>query len=72
MEIGASTIYGLTLKPAQAAARLARSGFKAIEVVDESPHFLTKENVAALRALKRDYDLSYSVHCPFMSMQHGH
>jgi sugar phosphate isomerase/epimerase len=72
MQIGASTLYDVTAQPAALARSLASRGFRAIEIVFEHPQFLDASDVAALRKLKREYDLSYSVHCPYMSMMVGH
>ena len=65
-------MYDATVPPAKIVEAQVARGFRVIEVVFEHPHFLTSGDVAALRKLKRDYDLSYSVHCPYMSMQTGH
>ncbi|MEM0475570.1 MAG: sugar phosphate isomerase/epimerase family protein [Candidatus Norongarragalinales archaeon] len=72
MRVGASTLYGLYLKPSEAVRRLAEKNFRFIEVIFEHPHFLTRADVAALRKIKRDHALSFSMHCPFMTMQLGH
>ncbi len=72
MQIGASTLYDGTIRPAAIAAVQAKRGFRAIEVVYEHPHFLTASDLTALKKLKREYGLSYSVHCPYMSMMVGH
>jgi len=65
-------LFDGTARPAAIAARHARRGFRAIEVVFEHPHFLTAGDVATLKKLRREYGLSYSVHCPYMSMMTGH
>jgi sugar phosphate isomerase/epimerase len=72
MQVGASTLYDVTRRPSRLVAGHARNGFRCIEIVFEHPHFLGASDFAALRKLKREYGLSYSMHCPYMSMQTGH
>ncbi len=72
MQIGASTLYDGTVRPAAIAAAHARRGFRAIEIVFEHPHFLSDADIASLKKLKEQYGLSYSVHCPYITMLVGH
>jgi sugar phosphate isomerase/epimerase len=64
-KIGVSMLHTLAEPFNVMLKRLANVGTDHIEIVDDGLHTLNRKRVAALNETARNYDVKYTLHCPF-------